>query len=234
MSYASLNTARSALSCIFSLDTVPAGQHPLVARFLKGAFERKPPPSRPFEIWDAQTVLNFLKTFSPNSSLSLKDLTLKLTTLLALITIQRKQTLVRLKISAPCMSKSASRFIFTLDSHIKQSRPAYTVPPVVVPKYVIDTNICPYDCLEHYLFKREPIRTEDYLLLSFIKPHKAVRTQTVGRWIKSILSGACIDITAFKPHSTRHALTLMFRLTTFSSELDGAMLLPSETIIISV
>ena len=205
LSYASLNTARSALSCIISLDAVPAGQHPLVARFLKGAFERKPPPSRPFEIWDVQTVLNFLKTFSPNSSLSLKDLALKLTTLLALITIQRKQTLVRLKISAPCMSKSDSRFIFTLDSHIKQRRPAYTVPPVVVPKYVIDTNICPYDCLEHYLFKTEPIRTEDYLLLSFIKPHKAVGTQTVGRWIKSILSGAGIDITAFKPHSTRHA-----------------------------
>ena len=132
-------------------------------------------------------------------------LTLKLTTLLALITIQRKQTLVRLKISAPCMSKSDSRFIFTLDSHIKQSRPAYTVPPVVIPKYVIDTNICANDCLEHYLFKTEPIRTEDYLLLSFIKPHKAVGTQTVGRWIKSTLSGAGIDITAFKPHSTRHA-----------------------------
>ena len=41
--YASLNTARSALSCVISLHTVPAGQHPLVARFLKGAFERKPP-----------------------------------------------------------------------------------------------------------------------------------------------------------------------------------------------
>ena len=87
LSYASLNTVRSALSCIISLDTVPAGQHPLVARFLKGAFEQKPPPSRSFEIWDVQTVLNFLKTFSPNSSLSLKDLTLKLTMLLALITI---------------------------------------------------------------------------------------------------------------------------------------------------
>ena len=137
------------------------------------------------------------------------------------------------------MSKSDSRFIFTLDSHIKQSRPAYTVPPVVVPKYVIDTNIGPYDCLEHYLFKTEPIRTEDYLLLSFIKPHKAVGTQTVGRWIKSILSGAGIDITAFNriPPGMlplRRPLTLMFRLTTFSSELEGAMLLPSETIIISV
>ena len=42
-SYSALNTARSGLSCVISIDNVPVGQHPLVCRFVKGAFERKPP-----------------------------------------------------------------------------------------------------------------------------------------------------------------------------------------------
>ena len=43
LSYSALNTARSALSCVISIDNVPVGQHPLVSRFVKGTFERKPP-----------------------------------------------------------------------------------------------------------------------------------------------------------------------------------------------
>ncbi len=35
LSYLSLNTARSALSCIIYIDNVPVGTHPLVCRFLK-------------------------------------------------------------------------------------------------------------------------------------------------------------------------------------------------------
>ena len=56
-----------------------------------------------------------------------------------------------------------------------------------------------------FITNEYPIRNEDCLLLSFIKPHKAIGTQTVGRWIKSVLKGAVMDIAVFKPHSTRHA-----------------------------
>ena len=203
LSYASLNTARSALSYIISFDKVPAGQHPLVRRFLKGVFERKPPLNRHFDICDVKTVLDFLKTFSRNRCLCLKDLTLKLTMLLALVTIQRKQTLVRLKIAEPCMFKSDSQFVFHLDSHIKPSRPNYTVPPVIVPKYSVDADVCPYACLEEYLLRTKPVRNEDFLFISFIKPHKAVGT--LARWIKLVFKGAGIDLAVFKPHSTRHA-----------------------------
>ena len=34
LSYSALNTARSALSCVISIDNVPVGQHPLVCRFV--------------------------------------------------------------------------------------------------------------------------------------------------------------------------------------------------------
>lgn len=205
LSYSSLNTARSALSCIISIDNVPVGKHPLVCRFLKGAFENKPPSNKHYAIWDVRTVLEFLKTFTPNSSLTLKDMSLKLTMLLALVTIQRKQTLTQLKINDNCMIKSDTQFLFHLDTHVKQSRPNYTVPPVIVPRYSVDLDICPYSCLEEYLARTQSIRHGDNLLISFIKPHHGVGGQTVARWIKLVFVGAGIDIALFKPHSTRHA-----------------------------
>ena len=94
LSYSALNTARSALSCVISIDNIPVGQHPLVCRFVKGAFERKY-----YAIWDVRQVLSFLKTLSPNSSLSLMELSLKLSMLLALVSILRKQTLLQLNIN---------------------------------------------------------------------------------------------------------------------------------------
>ena len=93
LSCSALNTARSALSCVISIDNVPVGQHLLVCRFLKGAFERKPPSRKYYAIWDVCQVLKFLKTMSPNSSLSLMELSLKLSMLLAIVSIKRKQTL---------------------------------------------------------------------------------------------------------------------------------------------
>ena len=65
LSYSALNTARSALSCVISNDNVPVGQHPLVCRFVKGAFERKPPSRKYYAIWDVRQVLSFFKNFEP-------------------------------------------------------------------------------------------------------------------------------------------------------------------------
>lgn len=59
LSYSVLNTARSALSCVISIDMVPVGQHPLVCRFVKGAFERKLSSRKYYAIGDVRQVLNF-------------------------------------------------------------------------------------------------------------------------------------------------------------------------------
>ena len=63
--------------------------------------------------------------------------------LLALVTIQRKQTFVHLKITETCMSRTDSQFLISPDTHIKQSRQNYTVPPVLVLKYIVKQNVCP-------------------------------------------------------------------------------------------
>ncbi|CAB4006638.1 Hypothetical predicted protein [Paramuricea clavata] len=165
------------------------GEAPNSLSFPKGAFERKPPANKHHAIWDVQTVLAYLKTFTPNSGLSLKELSHKLTMLLALVTIQRKQTLIHLNINNGCMIQSDVQFVFVLDKHIKQSRPNYSVPPVIVPRYNLDSDVFPYLCLEAYLEKTKHLRQSVNLLVATIKPHRAIGSQILARWIKIVLAG---------------------------------------------
>ena len=144
-------------------------------------------------------MLNFLKTMSPNSSLSLMELSLKLSMLLALVSIQRKQTLLLLNIKNEYLKKSDEEFVFIL------SRPNYSVPPVIIPRYILDTDICPYVCLEDYIERAKSSRRDDVLPISTIKLHRAISFQTLARWIKTVLQLAGVDTDMFKPHSTRHA-----------------------------
>ena len=52
----------------------------------------RPPEPEYFVTWDVRQVLNFLKTWAPAESLSLKQLTLKLVMLAALITAARSSS----------------------------------------------------------------------------------------------------------------------------------------------
>ena len=61
-------------------------------------------------------------------------------------------------------------------------------------------------CLYNYLSKCESFWTqESQVLVSFVKPHKAVTSSTVSRWLKEGLAVAGIDARMFKGHSTRTA-----------------------------
>ena len=127
LSYSSLNTARSALSTVITVDGMSIGNHPLVVRFLKGVFNLRPPVPRYKEVWDVSTVLRFLKTLSPVSSLSLKNLSLKLVMLLSLVTAQRGQTLHLLDVNL--MSTYDSSIVFAFNKPLKQSTPRTEVKP---------------------------------------------------------------------------------------------------------
>ena len=89
--YSAINTARLALSVTVdqadSLYTV--GEHPLIKRLVKAAFQSRPPLPRYQTTWDVSKVLDLLKIWSPVQKLSLKLLTLKLVMLCMLVTGQR-------------------------------------------------------------------------------------------------------------------------------------------------
>ena len=50
LSYSSLNTARSALSTVITVDGMSIRSHPLVVRFLKGVFNLRSPVPRYKEV----------------------------------------------------------------------------------------------------------------------------------------------------------------------------------------
>lgn len=83
LGYSSINTARCALS---SFDC--ASCH-LVCKFMRGVFNSRPTQSRYTMVWDVNIVLNMFRQWKDNSELTLKELTLKTVTLVALITVQR-------------------------------------------------------------------------------------------------------------------------------------------------
>ena len=92
LSYSAINTARSALSAVVSIDNTPIGQHRLVSRFLKSVFEQRLALPKNVVVWDASQVLNYLRSLSPVARISTKLLTLKLTMLILLLLEQRQQT----------------------------------------------------------------------------------------------------------------------------------------------
>ena len=155
-SYSSLNTARWALSalCLSSQahsESDAIGKHPLVCRYIKGVFQEKPPTPKFSKIWPVDPVLQALEQANPLEELHLRDLTFKLTMLVALVTGQWCQTLSYLNISDKHMKQFPTYFSFALTGHVKQNRPGQMFTNVRLFKYPMNKNLCVYTPLEHYL-----------------------------------------------------------------------------------
>ena len=88
----------------------------------------------------------------------------------------------------------------------KQSRQGSQIANFFFPSFPGNPTLCPVMALKVYEDKTRPIRgDETKLLISFIKPHKAVTSSSVARWLKSVLSAAGIDTAIFSAHSSRGA-----------------------------
>ena len=209
MSYTTINTAQSAISAItLSEDKNTTGCHPLVSRFMKGIYKGLPPTPRYQSTWDVQPVLTYLAATNPVHKLDLKMLTLKLVMLIALVSAQRGQSLHILDIGPGCMKEVPDGYKFLPTAHIKQSRPGYKAPTVVLRAYPANPSLCVCTCLKEYLKRTKPLRgTETKLFVSFTKPHKRVSRETLSRWICTVMTSAGVDTTIFKPHSTHAAAT---------------------------
>ena len=200
LTYSAINTARSALSSYIVLED---GTHRLVSRLLKGIFQSNPLSPRYSETWDVSVVLHYLQGLSPVGTLTLKELTLKLVTLILLVSGQRGQTVHLLNLSN--MRVSVDSYTFLFSKLLKQTRPGFPNPTVTLTAFR-DSRLCVVTTLKEYISRTELLRgSESQHFVSYIKPHKAVSRDTIGRWVKTVLSSAGIDTKKFKPHSTRAA-----------------------------
>ena len=85
----------------------------------------------------------------------------------------------------------------------KQSRQGKPIEEFFFPSFLINSTLCPVHTLTVYLDKSESLRGEETkLFVSFIKPHKAVTSSTIARWLRSILEHSGIDPSIFGAHST--------------------------------
>lgn len=205
-SYSSINTARSALSTVFApLCGISLGDNPLIARLFKGIAKQRPPKPRYSSTWDVNLVLNLFNNWNDNDNLSLEHLSYKLVALLALSTAQRVQTLSLIKLSN--VVKSAESVRIFIPDQLKTSRPGHVQPCLTFPVFNENFKLCVSSCLRSYILRTSCLRDTDSLFISFVKPHKAVTSQTLSRWLVNTLKLSGIDTVVFKGHSFRHSST---------------------------
>ena len=136
--YSSLNIARCAISTL-SLGKDTVGSHHLISKFLRGVFNRCPAPPRNNVTRDADVVLNFLRTWAPAKRLSLRQLTLKVTVFLLLVSGQRGRTIWLLDTRNTTLSKNEVRW--RIGDLIKTSNPKNHMDKLVFSAYPPDRRL---------------------------------------------------------------------------------------------
>lgn len=132
LGYSSINTAHSALSSLHCGSTCLVGNHPLICRFMRGVYISRPTQSHYTIVWDVKVVLDYFRQWKDNEELSLNELSLKTTTLVALASAQRVQSLHKLDLD--CMTQENDRIAFKFDV-LKQSRPSVKSPIIELCAY---------------------------------------------------------------------------------------------------
>ncbi|XP_011858818.1 PREDICTED: uncharacterized protein LOC105556344 [Vollenhovia emeryi] len=202
-SYGTINSYRSAIAFILGPEI---GQDDRIKKFCRGVSRERPPKPKYNSTWDPKVVLDFLSKWTPNVELCIEKLTLKLVTLLALITGHRFQTLSLIDIQN--IERTRDLIEIKIPARIKTSGPRREQPTLIVPFHPLNKDICVASALETYIERTRNLRGKcSRLFISLKKPHKKVSTQTLSRWVKSTLTRRGIDTETFSAYSTRHAST---------------------------
>ena len=200
--YSTINTARSALSCIMEpMHGLTFGKQPIVKRFMRGVFKLRPNLPRYLYTYDVNIVLKYLESLGDPENIPLKMLSYRTVTLLCLLSGQRDQTLSSLDVrNIVFQSNQVVLFITDL---MKTSRPGSHTQPIEIERYEHSKNLCFYSNLLTYMkqtFSRRQMFIK--LFISIAAPYAPVSTSTLSRWVKTTLECAGIDTQIFSSHST--------------------------------
>ena len=200
-SFSLINTHKSMLlQTLTFFDNPWCKNSTLISRFMKGLFNVIPPKPRYQFTWDVSKVLTFLYTLFPLDELSLKMLTLKTVALIALSTAPRAQTLVSMNLQ--CMTVMSSKIVFHFNNLLKTSKQGKSFSLEI---YHFDNeNLCAMHTLISYIDRTKNLRDSQQLFISYCS-FKPVKSSTVARWLKEVLSLSGIDVDMFKAHSYRSA-----------------------------
>ncbi|KAM4696339.1 LOW QUALITY PROTEIN: uncharacterized protein WCC33_015103 [Rhinophrynus dorsalis] len=203
--YRTINTYRSAISAGHTtVDGIPVGQTVIVCRLMRGIRFSRPPQSRYLSIWNVNDVLRFLENWPANESLSLKQLSAKLTMLLCLVSFKRVSDVRALDLHSRSFTPSGVQFQI---SRLTKT----TIRTISYPSFPSQPQLCVVKCLQEYEKRTAPHRNPKWsqLLISFRTPFLPVSAATLARWVRWIMQLAGINIALFGAHSSRGAMASM-------------------------
>ena len=214
LQYRTINVHRSAISVshLPVVDGCLLGNHPLVTRFMKGVHELRPPQPRVFNMWSVNTVL-FFSQISPSSRgcLSLKTLTFKVVILSALVSAARRSFFYLRQFDLKFHYVKDSCYYFIIPGLVKGSRPHKPHLEVCLSSFPEYPRLCIFIYCKKYIKRTQALRprtsNKDPLFLSYIKPHRPVKTCSIARWVKIVISLSGIDTSHFTAHSNGSAAT---------------------------
>lgn len=137
-SLSSLNCYRSAIFLILGSEF---GKNEKILRFFRDVAKLRPAAPRYDSTWNPYIVLKYLSSWYPNEEINLECLTLKLVTLLALVTGHRMQTLSLIDMRNIYRANENSLEIKIPDT-IKTSGPNKKQPVLRLPFFIQDKSIC--------------------------------------------------------------------------------------------
>ena len=174
---------------------------------MKGVFNIRPAAPRYHQTWDVHVVFQHLRQLPPNTDLDLMTLTKKAIMLTLLVTAGRGQDMGLLDLQD--IHAHDGGLTCLLSGLTKTTRPGSQRRQLNIPAFPVDQRICPVLCLREYLRQTQFLRPEHItsLFVTTIKPHGPATSDTIRRWVRSLMSEAGIDTKVFRPHSTRSAST---------------------------
>ncbi|CAB4011956.1 RNA-directed DNA polymerase from transposon BS, partial [Paramuricea clavata] len=88
------------------------------------------------------------------------------------------------------VSQKENGWEFVIPKHVKNSRPNHPARKIYLPSLLENQKICAIESLKQYVNRTARIRKDQHLLVSYTSPHSAIGSQTVSRWIRTVLSTA--------------------------------------------
>lgn len=205
----SVGIARSAISCFAKpYKGAPLGEHRRICDLIKAFRNIRPPLARYSATWSIDCLVDYWDLQPENSLLTLKLLTLKVVSLIAISSLSRADEIAHLL--RENFAEDESDLAFLLDKRPKNCKTG-PIPPVRVVAVPDRPNSCPVICVREYMRHTQEFRERDdsfpreKLLLSLDSRHCAVKVMTISRWIQQAMNLAGIDTSCFKAHSIRGA-----------------------------
>ena len=177
---------------------------PMVRRLLRGVFKLRPPVARYTSIWDVNTVLTYLHAMSVDS---FKDKLLKMATLLMILSGNRVNMLSHFRMRNMYMPITKEEVTFVFDEALKHSRPNWNTEKMTFRAFPQLPGLCPVKAINDYLDVRNTLSGDEAFFVTQVKPWNAAASDTIARWIKTMLGYAGIDSGKYTAHSCRSAVT---------------------------